>query len=171
MFPLLQAFWQRRRWARLLPRHLRGELPPRLRREVGRALDTPYHHADYQQQRAAQNHFEAELGGIGRAERGLFQRGWADITRALEQADSQAYRLSPHHTFDWRMRIAALGMATALLIPLGLGTGRAAASSIPTPPTAHVIAHDGTPTGQAAPHIQDPAAHATPTAPAFTDTP
>ena len=149
MFNWIHAFWQRRRNIARLSRFISGELSQDDRREVARSLDDPIIYAEYRRQRDDANALKSDLGGMGRADRTVFQRGWHNVTRALEPGNSP-YRLSIR-TLDWRVRAAAVGLAAALLIPMGLNAGRASASNIPTPPVPVVIDRNSTATSEIAP--------------------
>ncbi|GEM_PF-2166613 len=149
MFTWIHAFWQRRRNIARLSRFISGELSQESRREVARSLDDPAIYAEYRRQRDDASATKTDLGGVGRADRTVFQRGWHNVTRALEHGNSP-YRLSVH-TSDWRVRAVALGLAAALLIPMGLNAGLASASDIPTPPVPLVAVHDGTATSEVTP--------------------
>jgi hypothetical protein len=140
------SFWRRRRALRHLPRFVRGELPTAHRREVAHALDDdPQVYAAYRQHRHAAQQFEADLGGVGRAPHESLRRGWDGVARALD-GRAPAYRFAAR-SFDWRVRVAAVGMAAALLIPIGLGAGVVAASGLPpTPPAARIAQYAWTPT-------------------------
>jgi len=146
MFTWIQAFLGRRRILARLSRFISGELSADARREVARALDDPVVYAEYRRQRDDSHALTSDLGGVGRADRTVFQRGWQNVTRALEHT-SPTYRLSVH-TSDWRVRMTAAGLAAALLIPMGLSAGRASASNIPTPPVPKVAYYHATPTSE-----------------------
>jgi len=173
MFDLIHAFWQRRRIFARLNRFITGELSQDARREVARALDDPSVYAEYRRQRDDAHAFKSDLGSIGRPDPTAFQRGWQNVTRALDNS-APTYRLSVH-TADWRVRMAAAGMVAALLIPMSLNAGRASINSIPTPPVPRVGYHLGTPTSDILPESTPEdtpgattlvaiIAHATPTA-------
>lgn len=149
MFTGLSQFFQRRRVLSRLSRYLTGELSRRARSEVARALDDPSVYAEYRQQRDDARTFSSELGRVGRADRTVFQRGWDNVARVLDQ-NTPTYRLSVH-VADWRVRLAAAGLVAALLIPMGLNAGRASANTIPTQPIPLVAAHDGTATSGVVP--------------------
>ena len=146
MFTWIQAFWRRRRTLARLSRFISGELSDDARREVARALDDPIVYAEYRRQREGSHAITSDLGGVGRADRTVFQRGWQNVTRALEH-NNPTYRLSVR-TADWRVRATAAGLVAALFIQMGLSAGRTSASNIPTPPVPKVAFYHGTPTSE-----------------------
>lgn len=144
MFNPIKAFFQRRRVLARLARFISGELSLAARREVARELDDPAVYAEYRRQREAVHRFEADLGGVGRADGKSLQRGWGNIAHALGSANPSPYRL-PTRSSSWRLTVLTAGLAVSLLIPVGLSAGRVSASPIPTPPTARVALYNATP--------------------------
>lgn len=149
MLRVLRDLMYRRRMIGRLSRYINGELSTADRQEVGRALDDPAVYAAYRRQREMNQTLRADLGAVGRTDSSTVQRGWQNITRILEQS-TPSYRLSVRR-IDWRMRLAALGLVIALLIPVGLNAGRAAALSIPTQPIPLIAQQDGTATSEIQP--------------------
>ncbi|MCU0464279.1 MAG: hypothetical protein MUF38_06890 [Anaerolineae bacterium] len=144
MFDKIKAFFQRRRVLARLARFISGELTLAARREVTRELDDPAVYAEYRRQRDAVRRFESDLGGVGRSSGQALQRGWGNIASALGSANPSPYRLTSRPS-GWRLTVLTAGLAVSLLIPVGLGAGRASASPIPTPPTARIALYNATP--------------------------
>lgn len=149
MLRIVQNLLYRRRMIGRLSRYISGELSTSERQEVGRALDDPTIYAAYRHQRETAQTLRTDLDGMGRTDSSTVQRGWQNIARVLEQ-NTPSYRLSVR-LIDWRMRLAALGLFIALLIPVGLSAGRAAALSIPTQPIPLIAQQDGTATSEIPP--------------------
>lgn len=149
MLNWIRAWLYRRRIVSRLSRFMSGELPRDARQEVARALDDPIVYAEYRRQRDMSDTFRSDMSGLGRADRTVFQRGWENVARVLEQT-TPSYRLSVHTT-DWRVRLAAVGLVAALLVPMGLNAGRVSANNVPTQPVPLVAHHDVTATSEIVP--------------------
>ncbi len=116
---------------------LNGELAPRLRRRIGRAIDeSPALYAAYLQQRDEVQDFERQIHRVGQPQKAQLDRIWAVVQAEMAGLNPPEPRSRSRQTM--RYGLVGLTVVAAILMPLSFSTWESS-SIVPQPPSPNTL--------------------------------